>query len=100
MAWTFLSNQGNVIVYLDEHPTARLREIAEVVGITERAAHKLVSELVEEGYLTRQRVGRRNQYTVNPDLRMRDPALTSQTLRHLLAGMTRPATGSHTEVGG
>jgi len=91
VAWTFLSNHGNVIVYIDEHPSARLREIADAIGITERATHKLVSELVEEGYLTRVRVGRRNEYTVNCDKNLRHPALASHTLRQLLTGMTRAA---------
>ena len=90
MTWTFLSNHGNVIVYIDEHPDARLREIAEVIGITERATHKLVSELVEEGYLTRERVGRRSRYTVNRGEPLRHPALATHTLHELLLGMTRP----------
>ena len=90
--WTFLSNHGNVVVYIDEHPTARLREIAEAIGITERATHKLVSELVAEGYLTRKRVGRRNEYMVNCDQQLRHPSLSNHTLRELLAGMTRPLT--------
>jgi DNA-binding IclR family transcriptional regulator len=94
MAWTFLSNHGNVIVYIDEHPTARLREIADAVGITERATHKLVSELVDEGYLTRTRVGRRNKYSVNSEMRLRQPALADHTLNELLIGMTRPIPGA------
>jgi predicted transcriptional regulator len=93
MTWTFLSNHGNVLVYIDEHPTARLREIAEAIGITERATHKLVSELVDEGYITRTRVGRRNEYKVNCDQHLRHPSLSGHTLRQLLAGMTRPLVG-------
>lgn len=92
--WTFLSNHGNVIVYIDEHPTARLREIAEAIGITERATHKLVSELVDEGYITRTRVGRRSEYAVNCDQHLRHQSLTNHTVRELLAGMTRPLAGS------
>ena len=90
MTWTFLSNHGNVLVYIDEHPTARLREIAVAIGITERATHKLVSELVDEGYITRTRVGRRNEYEVNRDQHLRHPSLARHTLQQLLAGMTRP----------
>jgi DNA-binding Lrp family transcriptional regulator len=89
MTWTFLSNHGNVIVYIDEHPDARLREIADAIGITERATHRLVSELVDEGYLTRERVGRRNHYIVNHDQHLRHPALSGHTLHQLLVGMTR-----------
>jgi DNA-binding Lrp family transcriptional regulator len=93
VAWTFLSNHGNVILYIDEHPTARLRDIAEAIGITERATHKVVSELVDEGYLSRTRVGRRNEYAVNCDTRLRHPALSGHTLRELLYGMTRSLPG-------
>ncbi len=89
VTWTFLSNHGNVIVYIDEHPNTRLREIAEAIGITERATHRLVSELVDEGYLTRERVGRRNHYIVNDDEHLRHPALSGHTLQQLLIGMTR-----------
>jgi DNA-binding Lrp family transcriptional regulator len=94
MTWTFLSNHGNVLVYVDEHPTARLREIADAVGITERATHKLVSELVDEGYLTRTKVGRRSEYAVNCDQHLRHPALSGHTVYQLLVGMTRPVPGS------
>ncbi len=100
MTWTFLSNHGNVLVYIDEHPTARLREIAEAVGITERATHKLVSELVDEGYLMRKRVGRRNEYAVNCEKHLRQPALAKHTLHELLIGMTRPVPGSQIKRAG
>lgn len=99
MTWTFLSNHGNVLVYIDEHPDARLREIAEAVGITERATHKLVSELVDEGYVTRTRVGRRNQYKVNSEMHLRQPSLAHHTLHELLIGMTRPVPGSVSKAG-
>ena len=93
MTWTFLSNHGNVIVYIDEHRDARLREIADAIGITERATHKLVTELVEEGYITRTRVGRHNEYKVNCGQNLRHPSLARHTLYELLAGMTRPLEG-------
>jgi DNA-binding MarR family transcriptional regulator len=94
MTWTFLSNHGNVIVYIDEHRDARLREIADAIGITERATHKLVTELVDEGYLTRKRVGRRSEYSVNSEMHLRQAALAEHTLHELLIGMTRPVPGS------
>jgi len=99
MTWTFLSNHGNVIVYIDEHPTARLREIAAAIGLTERATHKLVSELVDEGYLTRTRVGRRNEYEVNGDQHLRQAALAQHNLDELLMGMTRPIPGRTRRAG-
>ena len=99
MTWTFLSNHGNVIIYIDEHRTARLREIADAIGITERATHKLVSELVDEGYLIRKRVGRRNEYSVNCEQSLRHPALSEHTLHELLIGMTRPLPGAVKRAG-
>jgi DNA-binding MarR family transcriptional regulator len=89
MAWTLVTNYGGVVVYLDEHPTARLREIADAIGVTERRAQAIVTELVRSGYLTRERIGRRNHYTVVTDALLRDPLLARHTLRDLLSGLTR-----------
>ncbi len=89
MAVTFLSSHGNVVVYLHGHPDARVREIADAVGITERAAYTIVSELVEEGYVLRERVGRRNRYTVITSRPLRHPAIARHTLGQLLRGLTR-----------
>ncbi|MFA9432213.1 helix-turn-helix transcriptional regulator [Egicoccus sp. AB-alg2] len=62
--WTFLTNHGHTLVCIARDPDARLRDIAERVGITERAAQTIVADLVAEGYLVRHRVGRRNRYEV------------------------------------
>jgi DNA-binding transcriptional regulator PaaX len=93
VSWTFLSSHGNVIVYIDGHPDARLREVADAVGITERSTHTIVSELVAEGYLTRERVGRRNRYTVDADKPLRHPATARHTVGHLLLGLSRSVDG-------
>ena len=69
--WTFLTNHAHVLICVDEDPTARTRDIAVRVGITERAVQRIVSELCEAGYLTRMREGRRNRYTVNGEKRLR-----------------------------
>ena len=73
--WKLLSNHGRVLVYLARDPRARLRDIAAGVDITERSAHRIVTELVEGGYLARKRNGNRNQYEVHLDAPMRDPLL-------------------------
>ena len=86
MTWTFLSNHGNVIVYIDGHRDARLREIADAMGITERATHKLVSELVDEGYLTRTRVGRCSESSVNSEKHLRHDALHQHTCTSCCSG--------------
>lgn len=62
--WTFLSNHGHVLVSLAKDPGARMRDVAEAVGITERAVQQIVSDLVRDGYLDKEKVGRRNRYAV------------------------------------
>jgi predicted transcriptional regulator len=62
--WTFLSNHGHVLVCLARDPDARMRDVAEAVGITERAVQQIVQDLVVQGYLLKERVGRRNRYQV------------------------------------
>ena len=62
--WTFLSNHGHVLVSLARDPDARTRDVAEAVGITERAVQQIVHDLVEQGYLVKVKVGRRNHYAV------------------------------------
>lgn len=73
-SWTLLTGHGHVLVEITRHPGARLRDIAVVAGITERAVQAIITDLEEAGYLTRRRHGRRNQYTVNPDSLFRHPA--------------------------
>ena len=58
--WTFLTNHGRVLLTIADDPDVRLRDIAEVVGITERAAQLIVADLESAGYLLKQRQGRRN----------------------------------------
>lgn len=62
--WKFLTNHAGVLVCIAHDPGVLLREISERVGITERAAHRIVTELADGGYITRERNGRRNQYTI------------------------------------
>ena len=63
--WAFLTNHGQVMLCIADDPRIRLREIGERIGITERAAHRIVAELADAGYVTRRRIGRRNNYTIN-----------------------------------
>ena len=62
--WTFLTNHGHVLIAVATDPQARLREIAQRVGITERAAQLIVNDLEAAGYISKERVGRRNRYEV------------------------------------
>jgi hypothetical protein len=70
--WKFLTNYASVLVCIAHDPGVLLREISESVGITERAAHRIVGELVDAGYIARERVGRRNRYTIQSDLPLPD----------------------------
>lgn len=72
-SWTFLTNHGHVLVLLAQEPDARMRDVAERVGITERAVQKIVADLETGGYLERERDGRRNHYKVSLRGRFRHP---------------------------
>jgi len=89
-AWGFLTNHGRVLVCVADEPDARLRDISERVGITERAAHRIVAELSDAGYLTRTRVGRRNEYLVHADLPVPDAVARSKRVGDLLAILLNP----------
>jgi predicted transcriptional regulator len=88
--WTFLTNHAQVLVCIAHDPGVRLRDIGERVGITERAAHRIVVELADAGYITRQRNGRRNQYTINTHLPLPDPIAREQNVGELLSILTGP----------
>jgi DNA-binding IclR family transcriptional regulator len=92
--WTFLTNHAQVLVCIAHDPGVRLRDIGDRVGITERAAHRIVAELVAAGYITRQRTGRRNHYTVNAHLPLPDAVARERNVGELLEVLTeRPAAG-------
>lgn len=82
--WTFLTNHAQVLLCLAETPDIRLRDVAERVGITERATQRIVAELIEGGYVTAERVGRRNRYTVDRRHAMRHSAQLGYEIGALL----------------
>jgi DNA-binding MarR family transcriptional regulator len=82
--WDFLTNHAHVLVCVARDPGARLRDIAAAVGITERAAHRIVTELVDEGYLARERQGRRNHYEVRTRLPLPHPLAEEREVGELL----------------
>jgi DNA-binding MarR family transcriptional regulator len=83
-SWTFLTNHAHVLLAIARDPEARLRDIADVVGITERAAFRIVADLAEAGYVTKTKRGRRNVYEVNGDLPLRHPLEQQNAVRSLL----------------
>jgi hypothetical protein len=89
--WTFLSNYAHVLVCLAENPEARLRDVAERVGITERSAQRLITHLDGAGILTRVRQGRRNSYYIDTNAHLRHPIEESCTVGELLRLVLSPA---------
>jgi|SRR5688572_27259834 predicted ArsR family transcriptional regulator len=83
--WSFLTNHAQVLLCIAQDPGIRLREIGDAVGITERAAHRIVVELAAAGCISRRRNGRRNHYTIHSHLHLPDPLAREQKLGDLLA---------------
>ena len=89
-AWTFLTNHAQVLVCIAHDPAIRLRDIGERVGITERATHRIVTELTDAGYVTRRRDGRRNHYTINAEFPLPDRVARERNVGELLAILIGP----------
>jgi Winged helix-turn-helix DNA-binding len=83
-SWVFLSNHGYALLCIARDPQIRIREIADHVGIGERAAQKIVADLVSAGYVSRTKEGRRNRYEVNPDAPLRHPLIGEVEIGPLL----------------
>ncbi|SDJ25709.1 helix-turn-helix transcriptional regulator [Nonomuraea jiangxiensis] len=93
--WTFLTHHARVLVEIARDPAVRLRDIADKIGITERAVQNIVSDLYEAGYLARERIGRRNRYSLNLDQHFRYPTeadLPIGLLIGILIGRDLPGT--------
>jgi predicted ArsR family transcriptional regulator len=83
-SWTFLTNHTQVLLRIAEEPDVRLRDVAAHIGITERAVQRIVADLVDAGFLKRQRVGRRNRYEIDREHSMRHPAQEGHAVGALL----------------
>ncbi len=84
-SWTLLTNHGHVLVFVSRQPDARIRDIADTVGITERATLNILRDLEEAGYVTRVPNGRRTHYVVNERRPFRHPAEADHPVGDLLA---------------
>jgi DNA-binding MarR family transcriptional regulator len=82
--WTFLTNHLNVLACLTRDPELRIRDLSDMIGITERATVQILSQLEAAGYLTKTRVGRRNHYTVHGELPLRHPMHNDRQVGELL----------------
>lgn len=89
--WTFFSNYAHVLICLAETPEATLREIAERVGITERSAMRLITNLDDAGILRRVKQGRRNTYLIDTSAHLRHPIEDHCTVGELLETILSPA---------
>ena len=83
-SWAFMTNHTQVLLCIARDPSVRLRDVATTVGITERAAQSIVADLVGEQYLSRTRIGRRNQYQVHLGAPLRHHDNGSLTIGGLL----------------
>jgi DNA-binding MarR family transcriptional regulator len=82
--WTFLTNHTHVLLCLTRDPQPPLREVAQLVGITERSVQRIVADLEEGGYLVRQREGRRNSYEIRRGIPLRHPIETHRRIGDLI----------------
>jgi predicted transcriptional regulator len=83
-AWTFLSNHAHVLLCIARDVNVRVREMAEAVGITERAVHRILGELEEAGVIVRTREGRRTRYEIHDELPLRHPIESQHSIGELL----------------
>jgi DNA-binding transcriptional ArsR family regulator len=84
-AWNFLSNHAHTLICLAKNSRARMRDVAEQVGITERAAMRIVSHLEDAGILTRRKEGRRNTYEIHKEQHLRHPLESHCSVGELLS---------------
>jgi DNA-binding IclR family transcriptional regulator len=95
--WSFLTNHARVLVCIAHDPGVRLRDIAATVGITERSAHSIVTDLTAAGYVVKNKDGRRNRYQVQSHLPLREAGTRERTIGDVLdvlVGSDLP-TGEH-----
>jgi DNA-binding IclR family transcriptional regulator len=97
--WTFLSNHGHVLLAVVADPTVRIRDVAEQIGITERAVQLILNDLVDAGYVERTRVGRRNSYRVHTGRPFRHPAEAARSVDELIRVFRPNLSDPHPEPG-
>ena len=89
--WNFLTNHAKALLFIAANPDARLRDLAEGLGVTERTAYGIVLDLSEGGYVVKERDGRRNRYLIQDHVPMRDTISRRRTVRELLELLGEPA---------
>ena len=87
--WTFLSNHAHVLVCVAKNPDVRLSEVAELVGVRERTAHRIVHELIDAGYISVNKVGRNNVYSVDLEKPLRHPLEAEHNIHAIVAPLLK-----------
>jgi DNA-binding MarR family transcriptional regulator len=90
-SWRFVTNHAHVLACIAADPSARLRDIALTVGITERTAAQIIRDLEQSDYLTKTRIGRRNRYEIHTELPLRHPQHRHHTIGELISFLASPA---------
>jgi hypothetical protein len=83
-SWSFLTNHARVLLCIAHDPGVRVRDLAAMVGVTERSAHAIVTDLVDAGYVVKEKAGRRNRYHIQEHLPLRDPITEERTIGEML----------------
>jgi len=91
-SWGFLTNHARVLLCISDDPGARLRDISAALGITERSAHTIVTDLIEDGYVVKVKDGRRNRYQIRAERPLPEPASRQPTVGELLALLAHTST--------
>src|ERR1700742_3781682 len=91
-SWRFLTNHARVLLCIADDPGARLREISAALGITERSAHAIVTDLIDDGYVTKVKDGRRNRYQIRAERPLPEPASRQPTIGELLSLLAHTTT--------
>lgn len=84
-AWRFLTNHACALLFIARQPDARLRDLADALGVTERTAYGIVADLTAEGYVLKRRDGRRNRYEIQKHLELHDEIGQRRTIGEVLA---------------
>ncbi|MEZ5217797.1 MAG: winged helix-turn-helix domain-containing protein [Ilumatobacteraceae bacterium] len=99
-SWTFLTNHAHILLAIASSPEARVRDLAELVGVTERTAMQIIDDLEADGYVTRERVGRRNRYQIDRSHRLRHPLEKHHEIDALLQAVTHAAPAGPDDTSG
>ena len=93
-SWTFLTNHAHVLIAISRNPELRQRDISDLVGITEGAVQRILQELEDDGYVARERIGRRNRYTVLAGQPLRHPLEAGHTIEEIIDTVNRETVAS------